>query len=46
MTGNIHMPNLKFILQTIFDIFSSNKVDDSGYLCDPWQLSDTKLVQP
>ena len=42
MTSNIHMPNLNFILQAIFDILC----DDAGPVCDPSQPSDTKLLQP
>ena len=45
MTGNIHVPNLNFILQAIFDIFSRSD-DDAGPIYDPSQLSDTKLLQP
>ena len=47
MTGKTHMPNMNFIPQAIFDIFSRKKCDDdTGPIGDPSQLSDTKLLQP
>ena len=46
MTGNIHMPNLNFILQEIFDIFSRKCNDDAVLICDSSLLTDTKLLQP
>ena len=47
MTGNIHMLNLNFILQAILTYFQVTKCeDDAGHICDPWQRSDTKLLQP
>ena len=47
MASNTHMPNLNFILQVIFTYFPETKFDDdAGFIGDPSQLSETKLLQP
>ena len=46
MTSRIEILNLNFILQFLAYFPETNCDDDASHICDPSQLSDTKLLQP